>query len=215
MAEGTAVITAELHDGRKLTCDLTVEYDPLNIQVGDYYYSDGTASPELIEGKTVVGVVFLKDNITFQDARLRADYPDCVNGLVMALKDSSSVCWQSEASDVSGWAVKNGYPTLKGASSNYAGKYITDAGKLYSGYSNTMALKAYAEAEGKTVELVSNLPQTRPAENASALQRMLLPGLSHHWQSCLQFHQQIFPGSLLKPAAILLENAGFQMRMTV
>ena len=167
LAEGTAVITAELHDGRKLTCDLTVEYDPLNIQVGDYYYSDGTASPELIEGKTVVGVVFLKDNITFQDARLRADYPDCVNGLVMALKDSSSVCWQSEASDVSGWAVKNGYPTLKGASSNYAGKYITDAGKLYSGYSNTMALKAYAEAEGKTVELGSNLPQTRPAENAS------------------------------------------------
>ena len=84
--------------------------------VGSYYYSDGTWSAALDESKTVIGIVFWAGDPTAYDPGLKADHPDCVNGLAVSLTGSATVKYQQNAflfdlvegySTVSDWLTEN------------------------------------------------------------------------------------------------------------
>lgn len=158
---GEAEITATLSNDMVLKCEVNVEEPTAN--VGDFFYSDGTWSTELDQTKTVVGVVFSVDNVTLHDKTLKADYPGCTHGIVVALNETDPVKWQSWRSDVDAWAVANGYMHVRGIS--YADNVfsLTDDGRKLTGYNNTKALKAYmqspeyaAEGENAVVYLFDN-----------------------------------------------------------
>ena len=96
-AVGTAIITAtstsvpEGAQPKTASCAVTVkEAGAADPKVGDFYYSDGTWSPELDPSKTVIGVVFSTENATGADSKLREAYPGCANGLVVAINEYSS-----------------------------------------------------------------------------------------------------------------------------
>lgn len=84
---GTAVITAyQKENDITRTCEVVVTEPVTELKVGDYYYSDGTTSPDLKADKTVIGVVFSLNNPTqMGDVRLAADYPECTHGYVVSL----------------------------------------------------------------------------------------------------------------------------------
>lgn len=150
VAPGDAVITAyQAENDLTLTCSVAVSAADLQFNLGDYYYSDGTISSELIAGKTVLGVVCLINDVTGHDNTLKADFPSCKNGLVLALKDAASVKWAAYGHCVSDkWAVANGFMSLAGASSYSWGEhYLTAEGKVYCGYNNTKALEAYKASD--------------------------------------------------------------------
>ena len=109
-------------------------------KVGDYFYSDGTYSTELDKSGTVVGVVFYVGNPTEDDTTLKKDFPNCVNGLVVGLSQSSgseifgenNVSWEStDFMSTIGVEYKSGsiIPREPGAS-------------LKTGYNNTAAFRA-------------------------------------------------------------------------
>ena len=84
--------------------------------IGSYYYSDGTWSAALDENKTVIGIVFWAGDPTAYDPGLKADHPDCVNGLAVALNGSATVKYQQNAflfnlylgyGTVSDWLAEN------------------------------------------------------------------------------------------------------------
>ena len=66
-------------------------------KVGDYFYSDGSYSSTLDESKKPIGIVFYVGNPSVNDAALRAAFPGCVHGLVLALKDTKCE-WQEDYS---------------------------------------------------------------------------------------------------------------------
>ena len=72
---------------KSATCVLTVKAADSGLNIGDYFYSDGTWSSDLQSGKTVVGVVFAKANATAADPVLAKDFPDCTHGLVLGLAE--------------------------------------------------------------------------------------------------------------------------------
>ena len=78
------------HEQKSATCELTVMAPDVPLNVGDYFYSDGTWSTELQSGKTVIGVVFAKANATTSDPMLAKDYPGCKRGLVLGLTEYAS-----------------------------------------------------------------------------------------------------------------------------
>ncbi|MEE1030323.1 MAG: hypothetical protein UIC65_04855, partial [Alphaproteobacteria bacterium] len=97
------------------------------INVGDYYYSDGTTSSEIVAGKTVVGIVISRDNAKSTDVRLPEG---CTHGLVLALGQGEGN-WSSsyDAGKVNTWALANGYQNTTGTY-YYSGSYVTnDYGK--------------------------------------------------------------------------------------
>lgn len=65
-------------------------------KVGDYFYSDGTFSTELDKSKTPVGVIFYTGDPTEKDEALKRDYPNCTNGLAIALKPHNTVWHNSK-----------------------------------------------------------------------------------------------------------------------
>ena len=66
------------------TCVMTVKAADVPLNVGDFYYSDGTWSSELNTSKTVIGVVFSRTNAASADHLLAKDYPECSHGLVVS-----------------------------------------------------------------------------------------------------------------------------------
>ena len=72
---------------KSASCVLTVKEAVSDLNVGDYFYSDGTWSSDLQSGKIVVGVVFAKANATTSDPILAKDFPDCSHGLVLGLAE--------------------------------------------------------------------------------------------------------------------------------
>ncbi len=62
--------------------------------VGDFYYSDGTWASAYIPAKEPIGVIFWVGDPTEEDSSLRADHPECINGLVVALHHEMTA-WQS------------------------------------------------------------------------------------------------------------------------
>ena len=143
---GTAVITAtstSVPSGSPsviATCVVTVkEASAADPKVGDYYYSDGTWSTERDTEKTVIGIVFSTQNATGDDSKLREDYPACSNGLVISVKEMSSIFGgsygladQNNGNEMYDW-VKDNY-----ASANYTTT-------VANGYTATLSLKGYQQ----------------------------------------------------------------------
>ena len=101
LATGTVVITATTCSGysvpsgqaqKTASCTLNITEATVQVNVGDYYYSDGTWSSELDQSKTVIGIVFARANSASSDALLAKDYPDCVHGLVLSTEEYVLSC---------------------------------------------------------------------------------------------------------------------------
>lgn len=169
---GEAVITARSGD-KSDTCNIVVSATP---RVGDFYYSDGTFSPTLNPNKTVIGVIFWTGDATAQDATLKADHPDCVNGLVVALDGEAQSAWQSNAGEynreVSPWITAN--TRFKGVKVIGGGGDGDPLLNTIAGYNNTLALEAFNAAPENSswpVEAVEGLPAYRtdvPAPDSSS-----------------------------------------------
>ena len=144
---GTVEITAVTsHDGsvpggtspKTATCVMTVKAADVPLNVGDFYYSDGTWSSELNTSKTVIGVVFSRTNAASADHLLAKDYPECSHGLVVSTMEYTSPCvtgrgWSRSA--LLDWMSANGYDQM------------LDNNDKYCGYNNTEGLIALNEAQ--------------------------------------------------------------------
>lgn len=113
-AAGQAVITAtQTENNISCTCTVTVTDPVVEINVGDYYYSDGTTSSELDESKTLIGIVFSTNNPSQQgDSKLLEAYPDCTHGYVVSTVEYQSACTQGRGwswGDLGTWCRDNGY----------------------------------------------------------------------------------------------------------
>jgi hypothetical protein len=140
---------------KSASCMVTVKAVATVINVGDYYYSDGTTSSEIVAGKTVVGIVISRDNAKSTDVRLPEG---CTHGLVLALGQGEGN-WSSsyDAGKVNTWASANGYQNTTGTY-YYSGSYVTnDYGKRLLGYNNTSALRGYLAQYGYTSGIVAAL----------------------------------------------------------
>ena len=151
LAAGTVHITATTSNGysvpsgqpqKSATCKLTIKEATLQINVGDYYYSDGTWSSELNPSKTVIGVVFARANSASSDALLAKDYPDCVHGLVLSIVEYEQSCTSNRSwlrADLIKWMGEHGY-----------NQWLVD--DKYCGYNNTQGLLALNAAKVKSGE---------------------------------------------------------------
>lgn len=155
---GEAVITA-LCDGIAAKCDIYVYGDP---EVGDFYYSDGTYSQDLMAEKTVIGIVFWTGNPSRHDAALRVQQPQCCRGLVVSLTDMRNVAWQSGAEEygrsISEWLDNPDYVSIA------TGLEGNDPLNLMLGYNNTRAMEAFNEAPENAewpVEVVQKVMEYR------------------------------------------------------
>lgn len=139
---GETTVTVSV-SGITSSCKVTVADTP---EIGDYFYSDGSYSSEYNSLKEVIGIVFWTGDPTLTDPSLKEDYPDCRNGLVVGLKESDVIAWQSKYEEapfgVAQWIKNNG--------AGY--KYINsddgsdDPINLIVGYDNTKALIEYNSA---------------------------------------------------------------------
>lgn len=116
-------------------------------KVGDYYYSDGTWSSDLDYSKSPIGVVFYTGDPTAEDPVLKADFPNCNHGLVVAASAAETGCiWQKDfltfGSSVGDWVMNNltGYTSTE---SNYGQDVIRNS---ILGYNNTKAIRAFNAA---------------------------------------------------------------------
>lgn len=120
------------------TCVMTVKAANVPLNVGDFYYSDGTWSSELNTSKTVIGVVFSRTNAASADHLLAKDYPECSHGLVVSTMEYTSPCvtgrdWSRSA--LLDWMSDNGYDQM------------LENNDKYCGYNNTEGLIALNEAQ--------------------------------------------------------------------
>ena len=145
LSQGEAVITATA-GGKEASCTVTVSEVPVTdeINIGDIYFSDGTTSPVLVEGKTPVGVVFYVGDPSVNDAALRREHPDCMHGLVVALEDAGMEYWQLRIQfyqrRVGDWVTASG--------TGYKTTVVDDETiNLIMGYNNTKAIEAFNEDE--------------------------------------------------------------------
>ena len=138
LSAGVANITATTaHDWsvpsgsaqKTATCELTVKAEEGNLNVGDFYYSDGTWSSELDPSKEVIGVIFAKANATTSDPLLARDYPGCTHGLVISTQEYTQQAFGSVS-------CYNGHGYYAGL--GYDAASIVDTDKP-NGYGNTLA----------------------------------------------------------------------------
>ena len=149
LATGSVVITATTTSGyavpagqaqKTASCTLNITEATVRINVGDYYYSDGTWSSELNPSKTVIGIVFARANSASSDALLAKDYPDCVHGLVLSLEEYVEPCVVDRKwlrTDLISWMDQHGY-----------NQWLVD--DKYCGYNNTQGLLALNAAKVKS-----------------------------------------------------------------
>ena len=149
LATGSVVITATTTSSyavpagqaqKTASCTLNITEATVRINVGDYYYSDGTWSSELNPAKTVIGVVFARANSASSDALLAKDYPDCVHGLVLSLEEYEEPCVVDRKwlrADLISWMDQHGY-----------NQWLVD--DKYCGYNNTQGLLALNAAKVKS-----------------------------------------------------------------
>ena len=164
IAEGTANITVTTVDG-ELTdvCAVTVTANGGggvvvgDVNVGDYYYSDGTVSSTFDESKTPVGIVFhVFENGTVSDTELAADFPACNHGLVVSLAGINNTVWSSRAAQL-------GY-NMGVSNANYFASilaYIPGCENIdimnttaMNGYSNTKAYKTFNDYNDESQQYV-------------------------------------------------------------
>lgn len=162
LAEGSAKITATTcHDWSvpegsaqvSASCDVIVEKATVAVNVGDYYYSDGTWSTARDYSKTVIGIVFAKASPATADKVMMADYPKCTHGLVVSLKEYQSAFGQFGYSSVYSWLSNNGYE-------------VPDTSKP-NGYGLTKGLSAYRVANPTYCELFDSAAGPAALQNAA------------------------------------------------
>lgn len=150
--EGSAQITATTnHDWSvpsgssqlSATCSIVVEKPTAPVNIGDYYYSDGTWSSTRDNSKTVIGIVFAKASPATADKNMMADYPKCTHGLVVALPEYNSKLGEFGYSSVYGWLTDNGYE-------------VPDTSKP-NGYGLTKGLTAYRAANSGYCDLFDSV----------------------------------------------------------
>lgn len=177
LAAGTVEIIATTSGGwsvpsgqshKSATCTVTISEPETVVNVGDFYYSDGTTSSTLQAGKTVIGVVISRDNATSTDKKLPSG---CTHGVVLALGEAAGN-WSSsyDAGSVSSWATQNGYENTTGvyySNEEWAYKRNEYGNKLL-GYNNTKALKAYIKNNGYTSGIIEALDAYEIALPATA-----------------------------------------------
>lgn len=125
-----SVPSGESH--KSATCVVTIDEPAVALNIGDYYYSDGTWSSELDPSKTVIGIVFSKANAAASDSHLASDYPGCTHGLVLSTEELLTSCTEGRSwslLDLGNWCLGNGY-----------GQFY-DLDKPV-GYSNTLGFEA-------------------------------------------------------------------------
>lgn len=145
---GSAVVTATTSNSNSVpagqsqksaSCTIVVETPVAPVNVGDYFYSDGTWSTQRDYSKTVIGIVFSNTGAAMSDSQLMKDCPTATHGLVVGLDEYSSALGQFGYSSVYGWLTGNGYPG-----------HSTD---VPNGYGLTKGMSAYRDANSGYVEL--------------------------------------------------------------
>ena len=161
LAPGTVEITATTandwsvpnkNNPKSATCVLTVKAAAVPLNVGDYYYSDGTWSTELDPAKTVIGVVFSRTNAASSDDLLAKDYPGCTHGLVLSTQQyvaPFALDFQWSRTDLTLWMQNNGY------------NQFDDLDK-YCGYNNTQAIIAANAAQIESYEDIVRVDYVNP-----------------------------------------------------
>jgi hypothetical protein len=148
LKEGSAVITATTTDAnavpsgqsaKSASCTVIVETPVAPINIGDYFYSDGTWSSERDYSKTVIGIVFSNAGVATSDPILMRDCPKATHGLVVGLTEYNSTLGQFGYSSVYTWLTGAGYPAISVDVPN--------------GYGLTKGMTAYRDANSSYVEL--------------------------------------------------------------
>ena len=118
VAEGTANITVTTVDGKfSDVCAVTVTANGGgsvvvgDVNVGDYYYSDGTVSSTFDESKTPVGIVFYVGDNTQNDVKLAADFPNATHGLVISVQERPNSAWSTQVGNLAS-ALNRGMDNL-------------------------------------------------------------------------------------------------------
>lgn len=162
--EGTAVITATTSEASAVpsghapvSASFTViaETPTKPVYVGDYFYSDGDWSTELIldtdgddrADRSVVGIVFSNVPAT-SDARLMEEYPAATHGLVVGLV---------EYTEPTGYYSNVGWDTNSGIVVKAAGYDIFNT-NIANGYTNTIGLKEYSKTGDSGYDLSDGSP---------------------------------------------------------
>lgn len=137
-----------------------------NLQAGDYYLKDGTLLSEdtqLTDAQKAacVGIVCWVGDATATDPALERDFPQCTHGLVVSLKETTSVWQNSYASTtIQSWAETQKFYTQGGyyALNKDVGSGYDSPGSIQ-GYNNTQILKAYNEtfADSYPVTILNSL----------------------------------------------------------
>lgn len=125
-----SVPSGESH--KSATCVVAIDEPAVALNIGDYYYSDGTWSSELDPSKKVIGIVFSKANAAASDSHLASDYPGCTHGLVVSTEEYITSCTEGRGwswADLGNWCSNNGY-----------GQYYNIEKPV--GYSNTIGFEA-------------------------------------------------------------------------
>lgn len=169
---GQARITATL-DGKTATCDVTVSEDR-NARFGDYYYSDGTTSSELLAEKTPIGIVFYTGNPAEHDEVLKREHPECTHGLVVSLHDLGYSAWQANFGNykntVGAWIEQNAqdYVSITSGEGEETMGYFNEE----LGYNNTKAIELFNEANPEfkvdAVEMIVDYRNTVKAPEGSS-----------------------------------------------
>lgn len=136
------------------------------LQAGDFYLKDGTLlskdTPLTDAQKAAcVGIVCWVGDATATDPALERDFPQCTHGLVVSLKETTSVWQNSYASTtIQSWAETQEFYTQGGyyALNKDVGSGYDSPGSIQ-GYNNTQILKAYNEtfADSYPVTILNSL----------------------------------------------------------
>lgn len=171
VARGSAVITATAGDATA-TCNVRVVRP---MQVGDFYYADGSHSANLSMSKEVIGVIFWVGDPTADDAALKRDHPECTHGLVVAaFPDTNPYAWQpgysSLSQTVGAWVAANATDYQ-----DITSEWMKDERRnKIAGYNNTKAIEAYNASDyGQQVPVlaiarVQAFRQSNPAPASSS-----------------------------------------------
>ena len=147
VAPGNTTITATAKDGSNVSgsCKVTVTEPWKQFNVGDYVVRNPyTKEIEFYSSKpssNVVGIVIAKTNPRATDPMLPES---CTHGIAIALGEGEGTWSSNDSQKVSEWAEQSGQT------------FVADV-NVYSGYTNTQALKAFISAKGASSGIISAL----------------------------------------------------------
>lgn len=130
------------------------------LKIGDYFYSDGTTSSELLQDKNVIGVVFWVGNPSKDDRAMQREHPECINGLVVSLNNGENCFWQENyftamniQTTVTEWFVKTGNEDYDGIESETG---TDDNINKMKGYNNTKVIELFNKDESNSKWIVTS-----------------------------------------------------------